>query len=80
MTDDDDVRALEAEREARRTVGERIEKAEAEVARMRAVVEAARDLDGHSELCCTMQPYRGCTCGYADLLGALLALDEATKK
>lgn len=42
---------------------------------MGAVCEAAREHGGCDERCETMKPYRGCTCGSADLRIAIDALD-----
>lgn len=36
-----------------------------------AVVEASKELDGHTELCKSMTPYRGCICGIAELNEAM---------
>lgn len=41
------------------------------------VVKAAENRDGHSELCETMMPTRGCSCGHRELQEALAALKEA---
>lgn len=59
-----DLRAVLAELDAERAAAD-------------ALAEAVEGLDGHTEHCAMMQPYRGCTCGYEEAEAALAAYRAA---